>query len=326
MSASIAVTVVAGFLGAGKTTLLNRLVQRSDSGRLAVIVNDFGELNIDAAIIAEVSDAVYSLQSGCICCTVQDDLLAQLASLTQLSPRLERIVIECSGVSDPQRIVQTLGYPQLRAQLHLDAVITLVDASGYQRLDGDVARLSRAQVAAADLVLLNKADLVSPQELEQVRHSLGPRTRIFTTVQAELPDALLLAERSEPAGLKPVQPSASHEQLFESWTWRSQHRLEPGAFRAWLTRLPAEVFRLKGRVLLQGSAGPHWLQHVGSRSQFSPAAQPDDGPAVQLVFIAKRGSDLRQTLEHSLRDCLAADSLQAGANDLGRLGLGGRPG
>ena len=101
----IAVTVVSGFLGAGKTTLLNRMVRRAEGSRLAVIVNDFGELNIDAAIVSEVTDAVYSLQNGCICCTVQEDLLAQLSSLAQLQPRLERIVIECSGVSDPQRIV-----------------------------------------------------------------------------------------------------------------------------------------------------------------------------------------------------------------------------
>mgnify|MGYP003604029860 CR=1 FL=1 len=186
---------------------------------MAVIVNDFGELNIDAAIIAELSDAVYSLQNGCICCTVQDDLLTQLVSLTQLSPRLEHIVIECSGVSDPQRIVQTLGYPRLREQLHLDAVITLVDATGYLALEGDIARLSRAQVAAADLLLLNKSDLVSAEELSQVHNSFGPRTRVFTTVQAELPDALLMAARSEPAGLKPLVPSANHEQLFESWFW-----------------------------------------------------------------------------------------------------------
>ena len=308
MSASIAVTVIAGFLGAGKTTLLNRLVQRSDSQRMAVIVNDFGELNIDAAIIAELSDAVYSLQNGCICCTVQDDLLTQLVSLTQLSPRLEHIVIECSGVSDPQRIVQTLGYPRLREQLHLDAVITLVDATGYLALEGDIARLSRAQVAAADLLLLNKSDLVSAEELSQVHNSFGPRTRVFTTVQAELPDALLMAARSEPAGLKPLVPSANHEQLFESWVWHSQQPLDANAFRAWLARLPAEVFRLKGRVLLQGNTSPHWLQHVGSRSQFSPAPQQSSNPAVQLVFIAKRGCNLRQMLEQTLEDCLVVQA------------------
>lgn len=306
MSASIAVTVVAGFLGAGKTTLLNRLVQRSDGARLAVIVNDFGELNIDAAIIAEVSDAVYSLQNGCICCTVQDDLLAQLLSLTQLSPRLERIVIECSGVSDPQRIVQTLGYPQLRTQLHLDAVITLVDASGYGALDGDLARLSRAQVAAADLILLNKSDLVSPAQLAEVRTSLGPRTRVLETVQAELPDELLLDKRNELASLKPVVPEVSHTQLFETWTWQSPEHLETNALRAWLADLPAEVLRLKGLVRLYGSPGSHWLQHVGSRSHFSPAAPQASYPGAQLVFIAKRGCNLRQSLERSLQACCAA--------------------
>ncbi|MGH8353166.1 MAG: CobW family GTP-binding protein [Pseudomonas sp.] len=304
--ASIAVTVVAGFLGAGKTTLLNRMVQRAEGGRLAVIVNDFGELNIDAAIIAEVTDAVYSLQNGCICCTVQEDLLAQLVSLTQLRPRLERIVIECSGVSDPQRIVQTLGYPQLRAQVHLDAVITLVDATCYSALQGDFARLSRAQVACADLLLLNKADLLSPSELESVRNSLGGRARVFSTVQAELPDALLLADRAEPAGLKMLPVGASHDQLFESWVWQSQQPLEPSAFRAWLTRLPADVFRLKGLVLLHGTDGPYWVHHVGTRSQFSPAASSGNGQAVQLVFIARRGCDLRETLAQGLQACLAA--------------------
>ena len=134
MAERIAVTVVAGFLGAGKTTLLNRMVRQAGDSRLAVIVNDFGALNIDAALVAEVTDAVYSLQNGCICCTVQEDLLAQLVSLAQFSPRLERIVIECSGVSDPQRIVQTLGYPQLRDLLRLDLVITLVDATRHLEL------------------------------------------------------------------------------------------------------------------------------------------------------------------------------------------------
>lgn len=198
--------------------------------------------------------------------------------------------------------------PLAMMHLHLDAVITLVDATGYLALEGDIARLSRAQVAAADLLLLNKSDLVSAEELSQVHNSFGPRTRVLTTVQAELPDALLMAARSEPAGLKPLVPSANHEQLFESWVWHSQQPLDANAFRAWLARLPAEVFRLKGRVLLQGNTSPHWLQHVGSRSQFSPAPQQSSNPAVQLVFIAKRGCNLRQMLEQTLEDCLVVQA------------------
>lgn len=299
---SIPVTVVAGFLGAGKTTLLNRMVQRADSGRMAVIVNDFGELNIDAAIIAEVTDAVYSLQNGCICCTVQEDLLAQLVSLAQLQPRLERIVIECSGVSDPQRIVQTLGYPQLRANLHLDAVITLVDATGYLALEGEFARLSRAQVACADLVLLNKADLVDPVELESIHASLGSRAPVFDTVQAELPEVLLLSDRSNRVGLKITPLPERHDQLFESWVWSSPHPLPPKALREWLARLPKDIFRLKGLVQLQGNEQPYWLQHVGARSQFSLAIGQTPEHAVQLVFIARRGCGLRETLEAGLAD------------------------
>ncbi|BCT35262.1 cobalamin synthesis protein P47K [Pseudomonas protegens] len=295
-------TVVAGFLGAGKTTLLNRMVQRADSGRLAVIVNDFGELNIDAAIIAEVTDAVYSLQNGCICCTVQEDLLAQLVSLSKLRPALERIVIECSGVSDPQRIVQTIGYPQLRNRLHLDAVITLVDASGYQDLEGEMARLSRAQVACADWVLLNKADLVSPEQLQSIRASLGGRAPVFETVQAELPPELLLTPpvRSTEVLFKAL-PQA-HDELFESWVWKSSRPLQPKALRDWLARLPADLLRLKGLVRLEGNEQPYWLQHVGNRSQFTLATGQPTEHAAQLVFIARRGSDLRQELEAGVSD------------------------
>ncbi|QJI17610.1 MULTISPECIES: CobW family GTP-binding protein [unclassified Pseudomonas] len=297
---SIAVTVVSGFLGAGKTTLLNRIAQQPQHGRMAVIVNDFGELNIDAAIIAEVTDAVFSLQNGCICCTVQEDLLAQLVSLSQLRPRLDRIVIECSGVSDPQRIVQTLGYPQLKAHLHLDTVITLVDASGYAALEGEFARLSRAQVACADLVLLNKADLVSAAELQSLRATIGARTRVISTVQAQIPDALLLGERSPRNGFTPVP--APHHELFESWTWQGTQALPAKALRDWLGQLPKDVFRLKGLVHLQGNDQPFWLQHVGNRSQFTLASGEHAQSSAQLVFIARRGSDLRERLEAQLQE------------------------
>lgn len=299
-SESIAVTVVSGFLGAGKTTLLNRIAQQPQHGRMAVIVNDFGELNIDAAIIAEVTDAVFSLQNGCICCTVQEDLLAHLVSLSQLRPRLDRIVIECSGVSDPQRIVQTLGYPQLKAHLHLDTVITLVDASGYGALEGEFARLSRAQVACADLVLLNKADLVSAAELQSLRATIGARTRVISTVQAQIPDALLLGERTPRNGFTPV-PTPHHE-LFESWTWQATQALPAKALRDWLGQLPKDLFRLKGLVHLQGNEQPFWLQHVGNRSQFSLASGEHAQDSAQLVFIARRDSGLRETLEAQLQE------------------------
>lgn len=311
----IAVTVVSGFLGAGKTTLLNRMVRRTEGSRLAVIVNDFGELNIDAAIVSEVSDAVYSLQNGCICCTVQDDLLAQLSSLAQLQPRLERIVIECSGVSDPQRIVQTLAYPQLRSQMRMDMVITVVDATRHLQLEGEYARLARAQVAAADLLLLNKTDLVDDQQLQALRDALGARTRVHESVQAQLPDALWLDcdQDLEARVVKPLMRVSieDHSEMFSSWLWRTPGALDIERLRGWLQVLPGDVFRVKGLVVLTQGVRAHWLQHVGTRSQFSAATDEALATGTRLVFIARRGFDGWEALAHGLEQCRMAEELKA---------------
>ena len=306
-SQRIAVTVVSGFLGAGKTTLLNRMVRRAEGSRLAVIVNDFGELNIDAAIVSEVTDAVYSLQNGCICCTVQEDLLAQLGSLAQLQPRLERIVIECSGVSDPQRIVQTLAYPQLRSQMQLDMVITVVDATRHLQLDGEYARLARAQVAAADLLLLNKTDLVDEPQLQVLREALGRRTRVHESVQAQLPDALWLETdlELEPRSVKPLTRVSDddHGEMFSSWLWQSDSALDVEGLRGWLQALPNDVFRVKGLVKLAQGNKVHWLQHVGTRSQFLPATDQTQAVSTRLVFIARRGYAGWDALGKGLEAC-----------------------
>ena len=303
----IAVTVVSGFLGAGKTTLLNRMVRRAEGSRLAVIVNDFGELNIDAAIVSEVTDAVYSLQNGCICCTVQEDLLAQLSSLAQLQPRLERIVIECSGVSDPQRIVQTLAYPQLRSQMQLDMVITVVDATGHLQLDGEYARLARAQVAAADLLLLNKTDLVDAAQLQALRDALGLRTRIHESVQAQLPDALWLDSGLDlqPRSLKPLvrATGGDHGEMFSSFLWQSPAPLNVERLRGWLQALPRDVFRVKGLVLLDQGSKAHWLQHVGTRSQFLAATDEAHATGSRLVFIGRRDFADWDALVEGLEQC-----------------------
>jgi len=260
-----AVIILAGFLGAGKTTLLNRLLKAPDMDGTAVIVNDFGALNIDAELLGEASNAVYSLQNGCICCSVQNDLLAQLGSLAKRRPHLTRILIECSGVSDPERIIQTLAYPRLKQVLRLDSVITLVDSSGHLSLEGDYARLARAQTAAADVLLLNKTDLTSAAQLAELRQRFAeqnPRALLHECVQAELPEALWREpRRAEQTEAEIVHSHrATHGELFTSWHWQGAGSFDSARLRRWLSELPAGLLRIKGLIRLDNEARPFWLQ------------------------------------------------------------------
>lgn len=303
-AASIPVTVVAGFLGAGKTTLLRNLLERCEGRRLAVIVNDFGELNIDAGMIAEQTEAVYSLENGCICCSVQDDLLAQLERLANMHPPLEQVVIECSGVSDPQRIVQTLGYPKLRRRLHLDAVLTVVDAARREPLEGEYARLERMQAAAADLLLLNKCDLLDTDERASQRERFGRGARVLETIQAQIPNVLLLGEPSRK--LRPHgQEGVDHGELFHSWSWQGDEHFDGVRLKHWLETLPRGLLRLKGLIHLTGQDEAAWLQYVGGRYQLRPATLTEAAQGSRLVFIAEKDAWLRDQLDAGLRDCFS---------------------
>ena len=136
------VTVLAGFLGAGKTTLLNRILQSQHGLRIAVMINDFGALNIDAQLVSAIEDDfTVNLENGCICCNIRDDLLAQTLALLRRPDPPEYIIVEASGVSDPMAIAETFTLTEISHLLYLDSVITLVDAEQFGNLTGDYQRL-----------------------------------------------------------------------------------------------------------------------------------------------------------------------------------------
>jgi G3E family GTPase len=186
-------------------------------------------------------------------------------------------------------------------------VITVVDATRHLQLDGEYARLARAQVAAADLLLLNKTDLVDALQLQALRDALGSRTRIHESVQAQLPDALWLETdlELETRALKPLTRVADgdHGEMFSSWLWQSDLALDAEGLRGWLQALPSDVFRVKGLVRLAQGNKTHWLQHVGTRSQFAPATE--QASVTRLVFIARRGFDGWDALGQGLEACTA---------------------
>ncbi|SES32457.1 GTPase, G3E family [Rhizobium sp. NFR03] len=191
----IPVTVLTGYLGAGKTTLLNRILSENHGRKYAVIVNEFGEIGIDNDLIVESDEEIYEMNNGCVCCTVRGDLIRVVEGLMKRPGRFDAIIVETTGLADPVPVAQTFFMDDdVRAKTELDAVITLVDAKHLPLRLKD-SREAEDQIAFADVVLLNKTDLVTPEELAKVEATIrviNPSARIHRTQRSEIDLAKVL--------------------------------------------------------------------------------------------------------------------------------------
>ncbi|RWG52906.1 MAG: GTP-binding protein [Mesorhizobium sp.] len=183
----IPVTVLTGYLGAGKTTLLNRILSENHGKRYAVIVNEFGEIGIDNDLIVESDEEIYEMNNGCVCCTVRGDLIRVVEGLMRRPGRFDAIVVETTGLADPVPVAQTFFMDDdVRSKTKLDAVVALVDAKHLPLRLKD-SKEAEDQIAFADVVVLNKTDLVTPEELEKVEatiRAINPAARIHRTQRA----------------------------------------------------------------------------------------------------------------------------------------------
>jgi G3E family GTPase len=292
----VPVTVIGGYLGAGKTTLVNHLLRQRAGQRIAVLVNDFGDLPIDDALIEAREGNLLRLAGGCVCCSFGSDLLDALRQLRALTPAPHHVLLECSGVALPAAVARTLT---LLPGLTLDAVLVLADAETVRKHAADryVGDLVQQQLAEADLIALNKCDLVDETALAELQAWLGqlaPRARQLTCSHGRLDPALLLdtgladahaASRST-AGLAWRVPPAA-DALFDSLSLEFEHAVDPARLATALTDPSLPLLRAKG--LLRDPAG-NWcaLQLVGRRSTIGPLAKPPASP--RLVCIAGRGT------------------------------------
>lgn len=185
----IPVTVLTGFLGSGKTTLLNRILTENHGKRIAVIENEFGEIGIDNDLVVNAEEEIFEMNNGCICCTVRGDLIRILGNLMKRKNKFDSILIETTGLADPGPVVQTFFVDEeMRSQMALDGVITVVDAK-FISMHLDDSNEAREQIAFADIVLINKIDLVDPEELNSLEeriHGMNSMAKMFRTKNAEV--------------------------------------------------------------------------------------------------------------------------------------------
>lgn len=297
----IPIHVVTGFLGAGKSTLLNALLRHPELADTAVIVNEFGDVGIDHHLIRSAIDRTVLLESGCLCCTLRGDLIDTLGYLQgQVAAgavsAFGRVIVETTGMADPAPIMRTLiAEASLGPGFALGNVVTTVDAAaGASRLEAFVE--AREQVAVADVVLITKADLASPEAAratEQAVRRLNPRAPIHRVEHGRIPPELILTAPELSARGPAHGEGHAHTPGIVSAAVTVARPLPWQALRAWLASLTSlrgrDILRIKGLVNIQGCAGPVVIQ--GVQHTFHPPVLlpvwPDDDRASRIILVTR---------------------------------------
>lgn len=281
---AIPLTVIGGFLGAGKTTLLNHLLSQNSGLRFAVVVNDFGDLSVDGELLANHGGETIELANGCICCTMGDDLFLTLMKLVRQDNPPEHILVEASGVADPRPIT---NIAVLHNDLTPDAVIVLADAELIEERADDqyVGDTVLQQLAAADLIIQNKCDLLDGYDQNEVTQWLveqAPKAAIIQAHRAQVPVQLLLGLGGG-TSTEMLDHHHGHEDAFSSVSFLLGEALDEVKFLEAIATLPKSVLRAKGVVHFHQKTGRWIFQLVGRRHEISGAAK--SGGIDRLVFL-----------------------------------------
>jgi G3E family GTPase len=308
-SSPVPILLVTGFLGAGKTTVVNHLLAHAAGRRIAAVVNDFGAINIDAELIAGASDGVISLSNGCICCSLEADLLRTLAALLRRAPPPEYIVIETSGVANPSDIVRNLMDPVIWRAAPLETVLCVVDATTRPTMLDDV--LLRSQLRAADVVALSKVDLVDATtraRLADAVRVLRPAAVVVDALQGEVPASLLFpgdADRvSTPREPGPRRPVSDR---FETLSWTSELPVSLPRLQQAIARLAPRLARAKGLFETVDQPGRSMVfQLAGGRATLASAGTlAAEAPRARIVFVAEIGVLSRAEIDGIMAGCIA---------------------
>ena len=310
-------TILTGFLGSGKTTLLNRILEGTPDKKIAVIINEFGEIGIDHQLVVRSDEEIVELNNGCLCCTVRGDLIRIVDDIFSRYESINHLVIETTGLADPGPVIQSFMVDdRMQSRLMLDAIVTAVDCKHiWTQLESHEAQ---EQIAFADVVLLNKIDLVTPEEVDQIERkvrSMNRFGRVYRTERSAVDlDRILGVGAFDLRNILSVAPDLleeedhEHDETVGSVCITSPGPVDSARFNKWMFDLVqargADLFRMKGILDLDAQSRRFVFQGVHMTLDGRPGRpwQPGEARRNELVFI---GRDLdRHVLEQGLAGCM----------------------
>ncbi|QNI59352.1 CobW-like pseudocobalamin biosynthesis protein [Synechococcus sp. BIOS-U3-1] len=316
-------TILTGFLGAGKTTLLNHILSNQEGLKTAVLVNEFGEIGIDNELVVSTNEDMVELSNGCICCSINGELLEAVDRILKRPKPVEYLVVETTGLADPLPVAMTFLGSELRDLTRLDSIITLIDAENFGA-EAIASEVGRSQVIYGDILMLNKTDLVDEnrvKDVEQQLRDVKKDARILHSVKGDVPLPLLLSvglfesdrvvNESHDHGHSHDHGSADHLDIegFTSLSFSSSDPFDLRAFQNFLdNHLPESVFRAKGILWFKESERRHVFHLAGKR--FSIDDSDWTGTRKNQLVLIGRGLD-HDTLKHQLQDCVVVPADQA---------------
>ena len=291
--------IITGYLGSGKTTLLRRLIEKSQQ-RLAIIINEFGELSVDSQIIMGKNVKIAELPGGCVCCSLVGEFEAAVKEIIE-TVRPDEIVVETTGLAEPDALITDIR--ENIPDLLIDAVVTVVDADATIRFPS-TGYTGRVQIEMADLILLNKMDLVPVNQSPQVRRivqAINPTALLLETVHCQVDPGLIFgapAQREQKGEIQIKEPHAHPTESFEIILDRTLRR---ECFEKVIHRLPAALYRAKGFIRLE--QGIFLFNFVAGRSELE--AWPNQDARTGIVFIGEQVKSLKPMIVTQLQECFS---------------------
>jgi len=320
VATKIPVTVLTGYLGAGKTTLLNRILSEPHGKKYAVVVNEFGEIGIDNDLVVGADEEVFEMNNGCICCTVRGDLIRIIDGLLKRKDQFDGIIVETTGLADPAPVAQTFFVDEtVGAKTTLDAVVTVADAKWLKDRLKDAPE-AKNQIAFADVILLNKTDLVSETELKDVEmriRAINPFARIHRTQNSNIAiDKVLGQGAFDLDRIEAIDPDFLkgghkhfHDEDMKSVSFATDQPLDPDKFFPWIQELTQRegpnILRSKGILSFKDDPERFVFQgvHMILDGDHQRPWKADEAKTSRIVFIGRQLDGMN--LEEGFRACVA---------------------